>query len=328
MTLTPTICARRSGDARGAREVLLHLEAVALVLVTVLLAGPVSVYLARATWTARAPRPALLLWQAVGLGGGLGVLTAGLTLAAADLDRRWLPGVVAIPTRWHELGGWGWLGIGLTVCVGIYLLAAAVTSSLRVHRARREHRQRLAMISRALPSPGETSWRDAPVRLLDHPHAVAYGLPGFRPQVVLTRGALDALSPAELDAVLAHEQAHARGRHDLVVQPFVAWARTFPFLRPARKAVVAVGLLVETLADDAALARCSRKDLRSAVGKLASHHLDVAESGSLSLRAQLEMRMTRLGEQAAGPLPWPIRTFIYTAAVVIVVAPPLVLVLS
>lgn len=308
---------------------LLHAEAAGLALITVLLAGPVSATLSTAPWTARAPRAALVLWQAVGLGGGLGVLTAGLTLAAADLDQHWLTGVLAVPRRWRELGAGGWCGLALTAGVGVYLVSATVSSALRVQAARRAHRQRLALLSQELPRrTGPDDRHGAPIRLLDHPHAVAYGLPGFRPQVVLTRGALDTLTDAELDAVLAHEQAHARGRHDLVVQPFVAWARTFPFLRPATRAVAAVGLLVEMLADDAALAQCPAAVLRSALGKLAGQHFDVTGQDGAALRKQLRARMSRLAVDAAPALPRTRTALVYLAAALVVVGPPAVLLAS
>lgn len=303
---------------------LLHALAAGLMALTVVLAGPVTVALARAQWPHRDPRAALVLWQAVGLGGGLGVLTAGLTLAAADLEPHWLGGIVAVPRRWRELTGWGLLGIGITLAVGLYLVSATASSTWRVLTARRAHRQRLALLSRALPRPEE----GAPIRVLDHPHAVAYGVPGLRPQVVLTRGALETLTPAELAAVLAHEQAHARGRHDLVVQPFAAWHHTFPFLSPARQATVAVGLLVEMVADDEALRRCSAADLASALGKLSAHHLDQTLGDQKDLRRQLDQRITRLRGDRRRSLPWFQSLVVYLSALVIVVAPPVALVLS
>ena len=50
---------------------LLAAEGLGLIAVAVVLAGPVPLALARAAWPARSPRAALVLWQAVGLGGGL-----------------------------------------------------------------------------------------------------------------------------------------------------------------------------------------------------------------------------------------------------------------
>lgn len=308
---------------------LLHVEAAGLVGLTVLLAGPVSAGLARARWTARSPRAALVLWQAVGLGGGLGVLTAGLTLAAADLAGEWVAGVAAVPGQWRRLGPVGWLGIALTVGVGVYLVSATVGSTMRVIADRRAHRHRLDMISSALqPAGSDGRGAGATVRLVDHPHAVAYCLPGFRPRVVLTRGALDVLDARELDAVLAHERAHARGRHDLVIQPFIAWAKTFPFLPAARQAVAAVALLVEMVADDAALRHFGSPALRGALGKLSDQHLAVGGSDTLAWRHQMQSRMTRFSAGAPRPLARSMTALVYLGAAVLVVAPPLALAVS
>ena len=65
---------------------------------------------------------------------------------------------------------------------------------------------------------------------------------------------LDALEPAAVQAVLAHERAHLRERHDLVVLPFVAWGATAPFVRGMVCAQLAVAALVEMRADDVATA--------------------------------------------------------------------------
>ncbi len=325
----PTTCAGYSTAAHRAGKVLLHIEAACLAALTVLLAGPASAGLARARWTARSPRVALVLWQAVGLGGGLGVLSAGLTLAAADLAGQWAAGVAAVPGQWRRFGPTGWLGMGITLGVGVYLVSATVTSTMRVLADRRSHRRRLAVISTPLEPRGAAGRETgAPVRLVDHPHAVAYCLPGFRPRVVLTRGALDVLDAAELEAVLAHEQAHARGRHDLVIQPFIAWATTFPFLPPARRAVGAVTLLVEMLADDAAVRRCGRAPLHSALRTLSEQHLAVGGADTDAWRRQMRARMTRIAAEAPQALPRPVSALVYGAALALVVAPPMVLLLS
>ncbi|MGI5158769.1 M48 family metalloprotease [Microbispora sp. CA-102843] len=53
-------------------------------------------------------------------------------------------------------------------------------------------------------------------------------VPGRRARIVLSRGTLDLLERQELLAVLGHERAHARGRHDLILLPFIALADAFP----------------------------------------------------------------------------------------------------
>ena len=51
-------------------------------------------------------------------------------------------------------------------------------------------------------------------------------------------------------AVLAHERAHLRERHDLVLLPFTALARAFPWSVLVQRSYASVALLVEMLADD------------------------------------------------------------------------------
>ena len=80
--------------------------------------------------------------------------------------------------------------------------------------------------------------------------------------------AIAALPPDELAALLAHERAHAQGRHELVIQPFVAWQTALPFLAPARRATAAVADLVELLADDAAAEATSRMAVARALARV------------------------------------------------------------
>lgn len=307
---------------------LLQVEAVGLAAVTVALAGPVSAALARAHWPTRAPRAALLLWQAVGLGGGLGILTAGVTLAAGSLDKRWLPGILAVPSNWSRLGPAGWLGVALTGSVGAWLAAATGTSCLRVLAARRSHRRLLDAIAEAPWMGAAASHAGLQVRLVDYPTAIAYCLPGIRPQVVLSRGALDTLPPGELAAVLAHEQAHARGHHDLVIQPFIAWARTFPFLPTATQSVAAVRLLIEMLADDAAMHDGPPEDLQRALRRIAlAHEVDIDADPADVPPHHLNARIDRL-TTTRRPLPPTVTALIYAAAAALVLGPPVILLLS
>src|SRR5699024_886596 len=50
-----------------------------LALLAVLLAWPVPLWLQRAKWPSRAPGATLVLWQAIGLSGGLALVSAPLT---------------------------------------------------------------------------------------------------------------------------------------------------------------------------------------------------------------------------------------------------------
>ncbi len=53
--------------------------------------------------------------------------------------------------------------------------------------------------------------------------------------------------------MLAHERAHLRARHDLVLIPFTSLRRTFPRSAVITQAYRTVALLVEMMADDRAL---------------------------------------------------------------------------
>lgn len=348
----------------------LRAEAVGLIGMAVVLAGPLPAALARARWPSRAPRAALVLWQAVGL-AGLSVLGAGCTLVAGSLASSWLPGLAALPAHWPQLGVPGWIGVALTATVGLWLAAVTATSSMRIVLARRSHRQRLDAVAEVLDS-GSAYLADAyagqgrdvrapgldlvgssqpatggqspslvssvhllgqrgddmtAVRFVDHPVAVAYCLPGLRPRIVVSSGALTALDAEELEAVVAHERVHARGRHDLVVQPFIAWHETFPFLPTAATALGAVELLVEMLADDGARRHCAPVHLQGALQRLAVEHLSVAPRHGRRLGAQLAARTARL-TVSPRPLPRSLRLLVYLSAVALVFLPPAALLVS
>jgi len=359
---------------------LLTAEGVGLLGLAAILAGPVPAALARASWPGRSPRAALVLWQAVGLSGGLAILGAGLTLAVSGLHRSWLGGLGTLPRAAADglrlarpgagaqppgLGPLGWAGAVLAAVAGAWLLAVLVVSTVRLTLARRAHRQRLDLLAdelavdellaagRARPEPvpagpgaagldgairttggaltsggpagGALTSGEAAggvrVRLLDHPLAAAYCLPGVRPRIVVSRGVIDALSHAELCAVVSHEKAHAQGRHDLVIQPFRAWRQTFPFLAAGQAALAAVELLVELAADNAAGRGGHRAPLASALRALA------ATAGDGAGGRQVRERERRLGEPPR-PLPRLAAGAVCAAAVALVCLPPAILIVS
>ena len=117
---------------------------------------------------------------------------------------------------------------------------------------------------------------------------------------MLSRGALSRLSYAEVQAVLAHEQAHLDQRHDLVVLPFVALGATFPRLAAVRTARAEVGLLVELLADDRAARRHDRQLLARALAKLGS---GAAPAGAIGAAGQDVLLRSRRLLAPPDPLP-------------------------
>jgi beta-lactamase regulating signal transducer with metallopeptidase domain len=117
---------------------------------------------------------------------------------------------------------------------------------VRTTRIRRRHRALLELIVRPSAELPDT-------RLLEHPAPVAFCIPGARPLLVLSSGMVAELDDGQLAAVVAHERAHLKEHHHLLLLPFVAWEAALPVLPSAGRAHGAVRELVEMRADDVAL---------------------------------------------------------------------------
>lgn len=302
---------------------------VAVLLVAALvLTSPLSAWLARAGWTARAPRASLVLWQAVCLTAGLALVGAGVVVAVAPLGPDLVSGLRAglgnllAGDPWRGLTRWQ-VAAGVTAAViAGALLAVLLWCAVLTVRRRRAHREVLDLLTdRVVEPPGATRAgsgeplsgaegthsrdhsdagsrrqadsvrsgireprREEPldaaippgVRIIDSGMAVAYTLPGRHSRVVLSAGLIALLSPAELRAVMEHERAHLRARHDLLALPFTAWAASLGAIPGVRQARASVAALTEMLADDVAAGRAPRSDLAAALAKVA---LAGSESG-------------------------------------------------
>ena len=259
----------------GSVGITVWLFAVPLVVVGLLLTAPVSYLLAAARWTRRSPRPALVLWQAVCLAAGFSVV-AGLVLLAAEPLGSTLPTAAfnwfgAVLTGTLRVPAWRLLcGLAAALLAAFLLIVLARTALLTVRR-RRAHRQVLDLLTRPVDrgTGGRRFATGAQVRILDHRAAVAYTLPGWHSRVVLSAGLVELLTEPELAAVVQHERAHLRARHDLLVLPFQAWAVALGWVPGVRPAGASVAELTEMLADDVAAGRTSRPTLASALAKVA-----------------------------------------------------------
>ena len=261
---------------------------------------------AAAGWPTRAPVLGLLLWQAAGLAGGLLCLELLATVALAPLGDTQASAAARVGSGHVPLGSW------LAAAAGLLLLARLLgvlgLSTVRTVSARRRNRLLVDLVSsRHLLLRGAA--------VVDHDVPLAYCLPGLRPRLVLSRGVLSRLSYDEVQAVLAHEQAHLDQRHDLVVLPFVALGATFPRLSAVRTARAEVALLVELLADDRAARRHDRCLLARALAKLGS---GAAPAGALGAAGQdVLLRSRRL---LAPPDPLPLLQSVAVAALAAVIA--------
>lgn len=226
--------------------------------------------LSRSRWPHRSPRLAVATWQAASFSVPLAIGLAGVVLllpesplsaAVARIAHACAP---ALDAAYRVPGG---TLVGMLV--GALLLGAVVRAALLLSHDlwtamgdRARQRQMLALISRVDPS------LDALV--VDHGALVAYCVPGRGGRVVFTTAALAALSDKERLAVLAHEQAHLRQRHHLVLAAARALRRAFPRLPLMRTAEMEIAVLVEMVADDASVRRSDPRSVASALQVLGS----------------------------------------------------------
>lgn len=223
-------------------------SAVLLVYVAVL-AGVAAPALRRARWIEHAPRWGLAAWLALGWS-----LVLSTALAVGSLCVQ-LPSVGAplhrlIATCLHALtGAAGPAGIALAAASVAGLAAGALRLvhvlaqwAWRTHRLRREHTTALRLL-------GYTDHTTGTILVEDH-RAAAYCLAGRHGRIVLTTAARDQLTPIGLRAVVAHERAHLRGRHALLVTIGTLPTRLLPGLLATRDAARAVTRLIEYIADD------------------------------------------------------------------------------
>jgi Zn-dependent protease with chaperone function len=307
----------------------------AVLLLAAVAAGCVqaSVLLAEARWTRRSPAAAIVLWQALGLGWGIAAVGTLIGLATAGEGSTGVAGgalaLLRRLARGRVLPSLTVLAAARVVCLaaGLVLLTLLVWILLAafaaVLRARQRQRELLNLLAHGDPKvPGAL--------VVDYPAAAAYCLPGLRSAIVISAGTLDLLDSAELAAVLAHERAHLRERHDLVLLPFIALLQAFRWAGAARQAHQAVALLVEMHADDRARAQRPARELATALLRVGAAGGCRAPSGALAAAdpyaGEVTARVTRLLRPAPG-LSAPALALIGTAAALAVIVPVAVLVM-
>jgi len=289
--------------------------------------------LLQASWPRRSPAAAILLWQALGLASGLAAVGTliGLAMPAshAGVVRSVLRASTLLRTGdvFRLTGMFGAQGVMPTVifavrltclAAGLVLLASLcwvlVAASVAAVQARRRQRVLLTLLAHGDPKvPGAL--------VVDYPNAAAYCLPGLRSKIVVSVGTLELLGRGELAAVLAHERAHLRERHDLVLLPFTALRRAFPRSATCTDAQRAVALLVEMLADDRALRGRPTRELVSALVRFGTAGTCPAPAGALAAgEGEVAARVSRL-LQPVRPLPTAVVLAICLASALLVAAP-------
>ena len=252
-------------------------------------------------WTTRAPLLGIWMWQSLTASVLVAAVLAGLTVAvgvmpfgneAAELLHTcWL----AIRERYSTPGGAAVASAGLLTAAAILArLALCLAREAReISRCRRRQRRQLVLL--AAP--------DAPrVVVMPDQRSLVYCLPGRHGIIVCTTAVQALLDVQQLRAVLAHERAHLRERHDLPLFGAATLRAAFPFVPAFRQAEAEIRQLVEMRADDVAVADHPPRTLAAALVLLAdarvpSSALGAGGSSALSRFDRLLEPRRRLGRR-------------------------------
>lgn len=286
---------------------------IALLVLAGLLAWPAPRIMAGLTTFRAAPRAALVVWQAAAAAAVMAALFAAPAAVA----------LYAGPRAAESGANRTWLLVAALVVSGV-MLARLLWCGHRVGRnlrtVRRDHRDLVDLLAERT---------DRHTRVLEHPTPTAYCLPGWRRRVVLTQGALAELPDTELDAVLAHERAHLDARHDLVLEFFTVMHEAVPGFVRSDAALTEVKLLIEVLADRAAVRSAGPLPTGRAIVRLAGR---ATPTGALGAGGGSDAAAVRVGllddRHVAGVDARLAAALMYVTAAVLVVTPPALLLLA
>ncbi|GAB3761174.1 M56 family metallopeptidase [Microlunatus parietis] len=236
----------------------------ALVAYTLLTMFLAPLLLGRGHWRIDRPRLCLWLWFALFLSGlvsaaaaiGLAI-TYGIEAHLAASREDWLVPTGGTVLAWISLG----LAGGLLSVVGTKLGAMIIAE-----------RKLRADFARLISTAGyrQETIAGLSVHYINSPRPLACGLRGRTAEIVVSSGLADRLSPAEVRAVIEHERAHLRGRHDLATRLAALSCACLPTLIASRELHRATLLLTELIADDAAARHCGAGITASALAKLST----------------------------------------------------------
>lgn len=275
--------------------------AAALVALAVVLAWPVPRLLARMTMFRRAPRAALVVWQSVTIAAVLSALAA-TPVVLPEIGREALEG----PGSARALATGGAVLSGLMLA---RLLVSGHQIGTRLRATRRRHRELIDLLSNAPEARNEPG--DPQLCVLEHSTPTAYCVPGLRNRVVLSQGTIDALSAEEVGAVLAHERAHLRERHDLILEFFTVMYTALPPILRSPEALREVRLLAEVLADRSAVKAVGPVVMARAVVTMAGSSAPDAAMGAG--RSTARIRLDLLHEATRPRIPLSLMMFGFAA---------------
>ncbi len=251
--------------------------------------------LMQATWPARSPALGMATWQALTCSVFFSLFLAGITLAVHDVPEgpwlvNWLHECSALAID-RSAVHWGSILPFVGLLLTSFLLGSLTWAAIRIQRSqRRETARQLELLDLV-----GTAHSEPDVVVLHHSIPAVYCLPGPRRRVVVTDGAIAALTKAQMGQVLAHERAHLKARHHVVLGCAEAFERVLRGRLGSGVARSRIAELAEMHADDAA-DRSHRMDLATAMLVLAGASNPI---GALGAGGSAVSRIERLATPSA-----------------------------
>ncbi len=228
-----------------------------------------------------------------------GSLTGAVVLTYAGLAMLATPAVLQVLPR-SALTAWPRLASGLdpgdeaaSWLAACLLLVSACAVAVRARRCRRQRR-----VLRVEPGVGRQE-RRAGFDLVTLPGAalVAYSLGCRRPQIVLSEGLRSRLDNEGVAAVVAHEAAHLRARHDRWLHLAGLADAALWFVPWVRSATGGLRLSLEQWADEDAAREVGRQALRAALLAAAGLEPVPSPAAALSVADALAERLAMLAAE-------------------------------
>lgn len=266
--------------------------------------------LARARWTDRSPRVAIMLWH--GLAAGfLTSLACALALLAHDVVEHTLARLlVADKSLLHSAYAppqeipWYWNASLALLFAGLLVLVLAWFRRAQDHRAVATlHRSAVSRVIHVADSNGDSTG----VGVVESAAPALYCLANSRsdPRILATRGAVELLPPRLLKAAVAHEHSHLRHGHHLSVLLADVVTSTFQRTGLLSHYRSTIEHLVELEADDDAAARHGRRNVARALLEVCAARAPADVPGSSWTGGSPAARIRRL---ATKEMPKPRRT--------------------
>lgn len=242
------------------------------------------------------PRLSILAWQLASWSVLLSVSAAAFLVAVPSLGPMYdLAGLLRI--CWGALHAMASgssaapvrrLALVVAVAVPLRYGSCLLLAAARIRARRRRHGEMVQLVASHDASLGAS--------ILPGDSPLAYCLPGRRARIVISRGALEALSDAQVQAVIGHERGHLQGRHHIAVLAAQSLARSFPKVPLFVSAASGIRQLIELCADDVAVRTHGRLTLAQALLALSGAGIPTGELGGAGEATAL--RIDRLLDSA------------------------------